>query len=473
MRRAYLAILAAFALFPAIIPAATFDAVVVFARPDCSFLFVARPNGQHWHVGIPKASPGETDAPEFKRGDTIRVTGRVEYSIKHRIDASKIEKTEAAIPLPPPEETTIEAIFAEVLPYGQTEWYGRMFAVEGMLRDINRRQSTTQLLVGENEKNLQVEIPLDISENLPPNFVLGATVRVTGSLAYTSIENADEGKFGRAENIELIPLDVSGVEVVKKAPFWTLKIIATLCAWLIFLLAIVFAWAITLRRMVAKRTLELGESIRLRQRVRIEAEAARRERLRLAADLHDSFQQYLAGAMFRLRAAINYLPEDAADSRVQLEKVRDALQHTQSGLRSTLWAMNEESVGPESLMELFRFVARRMAHWEGRVSIDSKGEERDIARTFAGTLLLILQEGVGNALKHGAAAHVNVVVEFLEKSLKLVISDDGCGFDASASAPEGHFGIAGMRRRAADLGGEMEISSSPGCGTCLTFVFPL
>ena len=224
--------------------------------------------------------------------------------------------------------------------------------------------------------------------------------------------------------------------------------------------------------MVRRRTNELAESIRLRETARIEADAARRERLRLAADLHDGFQQYLAGAMFRLKAARNYLPKDAERSRDQLEKVQEALQHTQAGLRSTLWAMNEESEGPESLMALFSFAARRMAHWEGKVDIKSEGAERSVARKSAGTLLLIMQEAVGNALKHGKAEHVRVRLVFGEGRLRMSVIDDGEGFDTAAASGEGHYGMSSMERRCTELGGEMTVWSKRGLGSRLDFSIP-
>ena len=201
-----------------------------------------------------------------------------------------------------------------------------------------------------------MEIPWALEDALPADLVQGATVKVRGILTYTSIENYEEGIFGRIENIELIPMSPSAVEVVRRAPFFTAERLLFVLAWVLALLGALFVWTLTLRRMVSKRSAELAESIRLRETARIEADAARRERLRLAADLHDGFQQYLAGAMFRLKAAMNYLPEGADACRAQLDKVNDALKHTQSGLRSTLWAMNEESEGPESLIELMHFV---------------------------------------------------------------------------------------------------------------------
>ena len=442
--------------------------VVTFEREGLAFFFIDDSAGVHWRVQDTKGKP------TVKPGDLVSVTGEREMTSKHRVAEATVEVTghdEAAVP--PPLAIGISELFERLLPFGNTELYGGMVETEGLLRDINRRQTTTQLLVGEGDANLQVEIPWALEDALPADLVQGATVKVRGILTYTSIENYEEGLFGRIENIELIPPSPSAVEVVRRAPFFTAERLLFVLAWVCALLGALSIWTLTLRRMVSKRSAELAESIRLRETAKIEADAARRERLRLAADLHDGFQQYLAGATFRLKAAMNYLPEGADACRAQLEKVNEALKHTQSGLRSTLWAMNEESEGPESLIELMHFVSRRLPHWEGIVEITSEGEERKIAHNFAGTILLILQEAVGNAINHGHAAHVKVKVTFGEKGLAMSVSDDGSGFDTAEMRREGHYGLASMVRRTGELGGKISITSEPGKGTNVRLSLPL
>ena len=442
--------------------------VVTFEREGLAFFFIDDSAGVHWRVQDTKGKP------TVKPGDLVSVTGEREMTSKHRVAEATVEVTghdEAAIP--PPLAIGISELFQRLLPFGNTELYGGMVETEGLLRDINRRQTTTQLLVGEGDANLQVEIPWALEDALPADLVQGATVKVRGILTYTSIENYEEGLFGRIENIELIPPSPSAVEVVRRAPFFTAERLLFVLTWVCALLGALSIWTLTLRRMVSKRSAELAESIRLRETAKIEADAARRERLRLAADLHDGFQQYLAGATFRLKAAMNYLPEGADACRAQLEKVNEALKHTQSGLRSTLWAMNEESEGPESLIELMHFVSRRLPHWEGIVEITSEGEERKIAHNFAGTILLILQEAVGNAINHGHAAHVKVKVAFGEKGLAMSVLDDGSGFDTAAMRREGHYGLASMERRTGELGGKISITSEPGKGTNVRLSLPL
>ena len=433
--------------------------VVTFERNDLSFFFIDDAAGSHWRV------QGEKGAPAVKIGDLVHVEGEREMTTKRRIaDAAITVEGHAMAAIPPPLETGIADLFSRLMPFGNTDLYGGVVVTEGLLRDINRRQTTTQLLVGEGDSNLQVEIPWALEEALPADLVQGATVRVKGVLTWTSIENYEEGIFGRIENVELIPPTPDSVEVIRRAPFWTVGRLLFILMWVCVLSAALAVWTLTLRRMVARRTQELAESVRQRERVKIEADAARRERLRLAADLHDGFQQYLAGATFRLKAAMNYLPEGADESRAQLEKVNDALKHTQSGLRSTLWAMNEESEGPESLIELIQFVARRIA---------SEGEERKIAHNFAGTILLILQEAVGNAIDRGHAKHVKVRIVFGEKGLAMTVADDGSGFDTAAARKEGHYGLSGMERRTAELGGKIAISSEIGRGTTVRIALPL
>lgn len=439
---------------------------VTFQRDGLAFFFVDDERGTHWRIAAPSGTP----IPPV--GTQVEVTGQREPSVKPRL-ADTTVKAVGKADVPPALKLSPKEIYQRLLPFGNNTYYGDIIECEGILRDINRRQKTTQLLVGEGDANIQVEMPWALEDALPAKLVPGAVVRVTGALTYTSIENYEEGVFGRIENIELLPTGPESLAVIKNAPFWTVGRLRNFIIGTLVLLCAVFAWANTLRRMVAKKTRELADSIRQRETAQIEENAARRERLRLAADLHDGFQQYLAGAMFRLKAAQNYLPPEAAESRSQLEKVKDALQHTQNGLRATLWAMNEECEGPESLTGLFRFVARRLPHWEETVEFITEGEERKIPHNYAGTLLLILQEAVGNAITHGKAASVKVTMTFGEEKFVMKIADDGCGFDTSAARSSGHYGISGMERRAADLGGRLEISARPGEGATVFVEIPL
>jgi len=435
-------------LLAILITATNLTGVVTFTREKDDYFFAEDDFGTPWRI----SKLSVKSSPQVAVGDRIEASGMREPSSKHRLETKKLRML-AKTEVPPVRFTEAEELFAEILPYGNWQWYGRVIATEGMIIDINRRQNTTQLLVGENNCNFQVEIPCALNDHLPKDMTLGARLRVKGVLVYTSIEDVDRKISRRIENIEIMPQDMKDVIIVRRTPFWTSARIS-----IAFSTILLISAAITVFLYIRRRW------------DNIIADTQRRERLRLAADLHDGFQQYLAGTMFRLQAAINLLPENATASLKQLEGAKDALHHTQNGLRSTLWAMTEESEGPQSLMELIKFAANRMPHWQDVVVVISEGKERSLARKIALSILLIIQEAVGNALKHGKAKNVTVKISFLnESSLELTISDDGTGFQhSSADNSRGHFGINSMRRRIAELGGEMRVDSSS-TGTTLTF----
>jgi len=212
---------------------------------------------------------------------------------------------------------------------------------------------------------------------------------------------------------------------------------------------------------------------RKRRLERVLADAVRRERLRLTGELHDNFQQLLAGSMFRLGAAMGKVGKDDAAALKQLELLRNSLNHTQSSLRAALWGLTEEAEGPAALTELFKYATSRMPQWEGKVKFTIRGKERAVARQCSGSLLLILQEAIGNALRHGGATLIDVVVHFGDKRLVVGIRDNGCGFDAKAEAPSGHLGLASMRQHAEGLGGTLVVRSAVGHGAAVVVRIPL
>jgi signal transduction histidine kinase len=79
-------------------------------------------------------------------------------------------------------------------------------------------------------------------------------------------------------------------------------------------------------------------------------------------------------------------------------------------------------------------------------------------------LYRIAQEALHNTVKHAHASEVGLALRDDDAGLVLEISDDGVGFDPSDAFP-GHFGLRSMQERIARLGGQVEVTSSPGHGT--------
>lgn len=444
------ALLAAFVSFAA---AAADDlsvtGVVTFQRGGDGYFFLATPSDTVWRV------QREANRPPVKRGDRVTVHGaRVTGIPTPRLRADDVAVVgDGAADLPPPEPVALADLVADPLAdAGAVDRYGRDVTVEGVVRDVNRRRTFMQLVVGAGEASVQCVVPFLLDRPTPPDLKLGAHVRVTGLYVYSNVQDAATGRWSM-ELPSVLTRTADDLVIVSRAPFWTPARFWLLIGGILVAAALLVFW--------------------VRSRERAQADAVRRERLRLSHDLHDGLQQLLAGTMFRLEAAMNFLPDGADAAREQMERACDSLYHTQTGLRAALWSMTEESEGPRNLSGLVRYAASRLAHWDGVVDISFSGEERHVSRAISGELLMVLQEAVGNALRHGGATKVRVKFAFRRDCLTVTVRDDGCGFDVAAvDDGAGHLGIRSMRERAARLGGTMRITSEIGHGVLISVKLP-
>jgi signal transduction histidine kinase len=89
-------------------------------------------------------------------------------------------------------------------------------------------------------------------------------------------------------------------------------------------------------------------------------------------------------------------------------------------------------------------------------------------------LLRIAQEAIHNVKKHAGAKHLSVELEYGQDQIALEIRDDGRGFaaDSQPDSTPGHYGLTGMRERAAAIGGTLEVTSEPGQGTVVRLRAP-
>jgi signal transduction histidine kinase len=95
------------------------------------------------------------------------------------------------------------------------------------------------------------------------------------------------------------------------------------------------------------------------------------------------------------------------------------------------------------------------------------------------TVYRIVQEALTNVARHAAARHASVVIEKPDGEVRLIVEDDGRGFDPAAAAaaarsgPTRRLGLAGMRERVALAGGTLTVESAPGAGTTVYVRLPV
>ena len=111
------------------------------------------------------------------------------------------------------------------------------------------------------------------------------------------------------------------------------------------------------------------------------------------------------------------------------------------------------------------------------VEVESEGEVQQLPMKVEAALLRIAQGAVGNVVKHAEASRARITVTYEGDEVRLDVVDNGKGFDPAAveSTPAGlgHIGLAAIRRRAQELGGEVVVESAPGEGTAVSASMPL
>ena len=201
---------------------------------------------------------------------------------------------------------------------------------------------------------------------------------------------------------------------------------------------------------------------------RTEGARAVEERRRIARDLHDSVSQALFSTVLHTRTAQKALEQEGASpsGRVgrSLGAIADLTRHVQAEIRSLSFELRRDPVHDGLVAALARY-ASRLGAGDG-LTIDVQGPNHRLAVSSRvdTELFGIGREALANVLRHAQARRASVRVEDPPGRVVVEISDDGGGFDLAAAHP-GHFGLESMRSRAAEIGGLLTITSTPGEGT--------
>ncbi|MGW2182776.1 sensor histidine kinase [Streptomyces sp. NPDC001732] len=194
------------------------------------------------------------------------------------------------------------------------------------------------------------------------------------------------------------------------------------------------------------------------------------ERERMARDIHDTLAQGLASIVVLAEAAGAGLASDPVRSARQLRSIESTARENLAEARELVGSARRRG-GTEagSVAHTLRRVLDRFAEDTGLTVVgDLTDVECDQQTRIA--LLRCTQESLANVRKHARASTVGVMLSRRPHGVELEVTDDGTGF-----VPEGStgFGLDGMRKRLAELGGRLTVTSSVGDGTRILGVIPL
>jgi signal transduction histidine kinase len=215
---------------------------------------------------------------------------------------------------------------------------------------------------------------------------------------------------------------------------------------------------------------------------RLQQTAVTEERVRFARELHDGVLQSLSGLALQLGAVQRLLAIDPRAATARLHDVQELVAAEQRDLRFFVRQIKPLALAPtevdSSIVPVLEELCSRIERqWGLRVELTAGQLPRGLPRTLAHAAYRIVQEALANAARHGRAKLVRVSMAARGEELRIVVADDGRGFDFHGrhdlrALALSHQGPVSLKQRVASLGGELVIDSSES-GARLEIALPL
>lgn len=214
----------------------------------------------------------------------------------------------------------------------------------------------------------------------------------------------------------------------------------------------------------------------LRQLAARLASAEENERMRISRELHDEFGQTLTAAKINLQMLRKETADAAVAQRLDesvsmVERLIRQVRDIARGLRPSL--LDELGLVPALQQHVDNLAQRSNA----RIELDASLGAADLPSGLKTMVFRVVQEGLSNALRHARASRIRVTLRDDPQALRLVIEDDGVGFDPEAVSQRvsrgEHLGLLGMTERVHGVGGTIGFDARPGAGSRIEVRIPL
>lgn len=276
------------------------------------------------------------------------------------------------------------------------------------------------------------------------------------------ISDWEDTWFYQPRSFMLLVTERADLEVVQAPPWWTPErlwgALTIACA----VLLAVAVWVWSLRRQIDRKRAVIEQQAR--------HAAVLEERSRIARELHDTLEQGLTGLSLQMKAMETDLNGSPHPVRARLQFSRQMLRQSRALARNAVQELRDEALPMhrEGLLAGLQRVASSWNH-SGALEVELRvtGNVRPLPAPVESHLLGIGTEAMTNAVKHGRAERILVAVDFGAAELRLHIQDNGVGFLPAEHSEQanGCFGLLGMRERAREISGDLQVTSQPGAGT--------
>jgi signal transduction histidine kinase len=196
-------------------------------------------------------------------------------------------------------------------------------------------------------------------------------------------------------------------------------------------------------------------------------EERQRERERIARELHDTLLQGFLGVSLQLQVAVEQVPANS-QSKAALDRAMVRMRHVVNEARDILLGFHSSSMASMALEHSFSCLRDEFAaSGAARFRVFVTGQPKALKPAIQEQIYLIGREALINAFRHSEATSIEAEVQYLPRRLRILVRDNGRGIDPKTvqSGRHAHWGLLGMRERAAGFGAQLRIWSRPGCGT--------
>jgi hypothetical protein len=276
--------------------------------------------------------------------------------------------------------------------------------------------------------------------NLPPGDY---TLRVKGT--------HDGRHWGREELLH----------ITIKAPFWKANWFYTLLA-MMLAVSIVMVTRLYYKQKLRRKLYELEKQ-----------RAVLHERDRISKDIHDDLGAGLSSIVITSEL-LKQKDQPDEFTKKQLSKISETSRELVNNFSELIWSHNPVN---DSLPRLLWYMREKLSgmfentELAFHIRIPDAIPDKPVLAEWRRNIFLIAKEGLHNVLKHAHAKHVTLRVEIVQELLKIIIQDDGIGFNKTEKIKTGN-GLTNIERRAAAINGTIEIDSNDK-GTMLTLIAPL
>lgn len=203
-------------------------------------------------------------------------------------------------------------------------------------------------------------------------------------------------------------------------------------------------------------------------------EAQEEERRKISREIHDGPAQTLANILLRSEIVDKtFRTGDFKEALNEIHQMRELIRSSLYEVRRIIYDLRPMALDDLGLVPTIRKYVNTISEYEDLpIDFTLIGKEKRLSSDYEVACFRLIQEALQNAIKHAQASRIKVKMEIRADSVNIIVSDDGRGFDIDQRKDK-TFGIMGMRERVEALEGELNIRSTVGKGTTVSFHIPI